>query len=90
MFVSLHLRLIARAEVSELMFRQAPDCTGAGDASASGSIANVVACFNYLVLVGHSVCPTATSDNLGGGLLCKAGDAQVINSFNNPGTDSAW
>jgi hypothetical protein len=87
---------IARAEGKKLALRQPPDCTGAGDASNSGSIANVVACFNYLVLVGHSTCPaTAGYRAAGGNFLCKAGDAQVVTfdtaqDLNAPGTDSAW
>lgn len=77
------------AEGKKLALRQPPDCTGVG-----GSIANVIACFNYLVLVGHSTCPAVSGQ--GGAVVCKAGDAQVVNSFSHsfndpgPGTLSAW
>lgn len=62
-------------ENNKLAGRYEPDCNGAGTADSSGSIDNVIACFNYLVAIGREVCPEASATK--GIPFCTAGDAQV-------------
>ena len=50
---------IATADSKNLAVRDTPNCYGAGNDTFSASVANVIACFNYLVSVGHTACPAA-------------------------------
>ena len=72
---------------SRLYRRFAPDCSVRAADTAGvvviddnlpfpASVENVIACFNYLVAIGHSECYDFTL--IDGKALCVAGDAQVL------------
>jgi hypothetical protein len=85
---------IATADSKKLAVRNAPDCYGAGNDTFSASVANVIACFNYLVSVGHTACPAAAGYSES--WTCQAGDARVETwnahggSLFTPKQQSAW
>ena len=86
---------IAIADTKRLAVRDAPRCGGAGNATWSGTVADVIACFNYLVSIGHADCP-AVSGLPGPGYICQAGDVWIT-TWNTYGIDlfttpqvSAW
>lgn len=90
--------LLVNVDAKKLAIRQPPSCDEGVNDPSTAHIENVVACFNYLVLVGHSNCPATAgllSNSDSGGFLCKAGDAQIgtKNTFQNefaPTAQSAW
>ena len=58
----------------KLIARDTPQCESNGD---TASVSNVVACFNYLVALGHYPCPER--DKPGAPRqLCAVGDVQIV------------